>query len=537
VNIAEQDYPLSESSDITGGYLMEVDGFKEKNYFTTSHGLPIRIHYPDEEEIAASQNTYIRTYIKDFEQILFGANFKDAEKGPRITRYKIIPGQGVRVSAIMNLRDDIQRALALESLVIQAPVPGTSAIGFDLPNENPELVVLKDLMLEDAFVSNQSKTFVILGKDTTGVPVYADIADFPHALICGATGMGKSVCINAIIMSLLYRAKPDEVKLIMIDPKRVEFSIYQNIPHLLIPVITDLKQAAGALMWAVEEMERRYNLIGTLNTRKIDEYNKRVRANPSLGEPLPKIIIIIDELADLMSQGKEIKDPVETQIQRIAQMARAAGIHLIIGTQRPSTDIITGKIKANITTRISCKVSSYIDSNTIFGIPLGTNGAENLLNNGDMLYKAVKATRPTRLQGAYLEDTEVENVTNFVRDQVTDVDALYDESILTDINKAAQRCTSKKSGGVSADDVDGAESDAGIYNDPKFIEAVEIAISSQKISTSLLQRKLSIGYGKAAKYIDAMESIGVVSEPNGQKARDVLMTFAEWEEKLSRVNF
>ena len=341
--------------------------------------------------------------------------------------------------------------------------------------------------------------------------------------------MGKSVCINSILVSMLYRAHPKEVKLIMIDPKKVEFKMYSGIPHLLIPVITESKQAAGALMWAVEEMERRYELIETHCVRNIEAYNEKVAYNPSIGEPLPKIIIVIDELADLMMQ---VRDPVEDLIMRIAQKARAAGIHLIIGTQRPSTNIITGSIKANIPSRFSCKVTSQVDSRTIFD----TKGAEELLNKGDMLYWPVDRSSALRVQGAFVSDKEVEDVMQFLKDQVTE--NVYDDEVFSEINKAAQKCGNKKSGAGAADDEDDGDGDeCGYYGDQQFLDAVELAIRSGKVSTSLLQRKLSIGYGKAAKYIDQMEDIGIVSEPKGQKPRDVLVNMDEWHEKLSRVEY
>lgn len=338
--------------------------------------------------------------------------------------------------------------------------------------------------------------------------------------------MGKSVFINSIMVSMLYKARPDQVKFIMIDPKKVEFKMYSGIPHLLIPVITEAKQAAGALMWAVEEMERRYDLIEKLNIRNIEAYNERVAVDPSIGEPMSKIIIVIDELNDLMMQ---VRDPVEDLIMRIAQKARAAGIHLIIGTQRPDVKVVTGTIKANINTRISCKVTSVVDSRTI----LEMAGAEKLLNRGDMLYKPVDRTKPIRVQSAFVADSEVEAIMDFLKSQTEA--AVYDDEIFAEINKAAQKCGNKKSGGGD-DDMSGDDDQCGYYNDQQFLDAVDLAIRSGKVSTSLLQRKMSIGYGKAAKYIDAMMELGIVSEPNGQKPRDVLLSMDEWREKLSRVS-
>lgn len=455
------------------------------------------------------------------------ASIKGVDRGPRITRYEVVPARGVKVNAITSLYNDICLNLAREGVRMEAPIPGKSAIGFEIPNRCPKNVRLRELLECDEFVNAKSKTFTAIGKDVAGNPVFGDVAKYPHALICGATGMGKSVCINSIMVSILYRVRPDEVKLIMVDPKKVEFKMYSGIPHLLIPVITESKQAAGALMWAVEEMERRYELIEQFNVRNLDAYNEKVAFDPSLGEKLPKIIIVIDELADLMMM---VRDPVEDLIMRIAQKARAAGIHLIIGTQRPSVQVITGSIKANIPTRMSCKVTSQVDSRTVFDI----GGAEKLLNRGDMLYSTVDKPKAIRVQGAFVSDKEVEDIMQFLKSQVTD--SAYDEEVFAEINKAAQKCGNKKSGGVSADDLDDGGEECGYYSDQQFLDAVELAIRSKKVSTSLLQRKLSIGYGKAAKYIDAMEEIGVVSEPNGQKPRDVLITMDEWHEKLSRVD-
>ena len=452
------------------------------------------------------------------------------DRGPRITRYEVVPARGVKVNSITALFNDIKLNLGKVGVRMEAPIPGKSAIGFEIPNKAPKTVRLRELIENDEFNSpKNTDTFAAIGKDVAGNPVYGDICKYPHALICGATGMGKSVCINSIMMSILYRARPDDVKFIMIDPKKVEFKMYSGIPHLLIPVITESKQAAGALMWAVEEMERRYELIETHCVRNIQAYNELVAKGSITGDHLPLIVIVIDELADLMMQ---VRDPVEDLIMRIAQKARASGIHLLIGTQRPSTNIITGSIKANIPSRLSCKVTSQVDSRTIFDM----KGAEDLLNKGDMLYWPVDRPSPLRVQGAFVSDDEVAAVTNFLKSQVKE--NIYDDEIFSEVNKAAQKCGNKKSGGAQdEDDGGGSGEQCGYYNDVQFLDAVELAIRSQKVSTSLLQRKLSIGYGKAAKYIDAMEDIGVVSEPNGQKPRDVLITLDEWHEKLSRMEF
>ena len=457
------------------------------------------------------------------------ASIKGFDRGPRITRYEVVPAKGVKVSSIMNLFDDIALNLAAEGIRMEAPIPGKSAVGVEIPNAKPYTVMLRSLLETEEFASAKSKTFVCVGKDVAGQPVFGDISKMPHVLIAGATGMGKSVCINSLLLSMLYKARPDEVKFIMIDPKKVEFNIYNGIPHLLVPVVTDPKQAAGALMWAVEQMEKRYDLIEQARVRNIEAYNAKVLENPGMGEPLPKIVIVVDELADLMLQ---VKNPVEGLIMSIAQKARAAGIHLIIGTQRPSVDIITGVIKANIPTRISCKVMSNADSRTILDIA----GAEKLLDKGDMLFNPAGAPKPKRVQGAFVSDPEVESIIDFIKAQASG--NVYDDQALEEINRAAQKCSKEKSsGGRGSYDDDGDAGDGGgLYNNQEFLDAVEVAVGAGKISTSMLQRKMSIGFGKAAKFIDGMEELGIVSGPNGQKPRDVLISKDEWFEKLSRVS-
>jgi S-DNA-T family DNA segregation ATPase FtsK/SpoIIIE len=451
-------------------------------------------------------------------------SIKGVDRGPRITRYEVVPARGVKVQSVISRFDDIALNLGAEGIRMEAPIPGKAAIGVEIPNKHPSTVLLRDLVESDEFICSDSKTICCLGKDVTGNPVFADIAKMPHVLVAGATGMGKSVCINAILLSILYKARPDEVKFIMIDPKKVEFNGYNGIPHLLVPVVTDVKQAAGTLMWAVEQMEKRYDLMEKFEVKKIDSYNDKVRENPELGEPLPKIIIVIDELNDIMLQ---VRKPAEDLIMSIAQKARAAGIHLIIGTQRPSVDVITGVIKANIPSRISCKVASYNDSKTI----LEQAGADKLLNNGDMLYKYAGDTKLRRVQGAYVSDEEVSAIMKFLKSQAKG--NVYDEQALEEINRAAQKCTKGK--GDDFDDEDDDENAGiGYLNDQQFLDAVDLAIKSGKISTSLIQRKISIGYGKAAKFIDIMEELGIVSGPNGQKPRDVLLTKDEWHEMLAR---
>lgn len=474
------------------------------------------------EEMEENGNKIIET-LASFNVL---ASIKGYDRGPRITRYEVVPAKGVRVNQVVNLFDDIALSLAAEGIRIEAPIPGKSAIGFELPNKTPETVRLRDLLETDEFKNAPSKTLACIGKDVTGSPVFGDIAKMPHVLIAGATGMGKSVCINSILISILYKARPDEVKLILIDPKKVEFKMYNGIPHLLVPVVSDAKQAAGALMWAVEEMERRYDAIEEQNVRNIEGYNEKVRANPKLGEPMPKLIIVIDELNDLMLQ---VRDPVEGLIMSIAQKARAAGIHLIIGTQRPSVNVITGVIKANIPSRMSCKVASYTDSKTI----LERAGAERLLDKGDMLYHPVGTPKPVRVQSAFVSDPEVYAVMDALKENRDLVS--YDDKVMEDITRAAQKCVKSKGGSSDDRDIDGdgAQDAANYMHDKQFLDAVDIAVTSGKISTSLIQRRIGVGYGKAAKFIDIMEGMGIVSEPNGQKPRETLISKDDWIERLA----
>lgn len=454
------------------------------------------------------------------------ATVRGYDRGPRITRFEIVPAQGTRVNKVTSLFDDITLALAAKGIRMEAPIPGKRAIGVEIPNKKAQTVRIRDLIEDDEFSRFSSRTIACIGKDVTGNPVYGDIAKMPHLLVAGATGMGKSVSVNSMLISILFRARPDEVKLIIFDPKKVDFQGFNGIPHLLVPVVTEAKQAAGALMWAVDEMEKRFTIIEKAHVKKIDDYNAKVKADPSLGKPMPKIIIVIDELNDLMLQ---VKNPVETLIMRIAQKARAAGIHLIIGTQRPSVNVLTGVIKANIPSRMSCKVASNVDSRTV----LEVSGAEKLLNNGDMLYFPVGSEAPMRVQGAFVSDEEMEAVMDYLRTQAKG--EIYDPSIIEDMNRATQRCSKNgEDGDGDEGGGDGGSDGDGILNDPKFLEAADIALSSGKISTALLQRRCSIGYGRAAKYIDYMQDLGLVSEPNGQKPRDVLMSKEEWNDMLDR---
>lgn len=440
-------------------------------------------------------------------------------RGPTITRYELKPDDGVRIRSIANLVDDIALSLATAGVRIEAPIPGKSAVGVEVPNKHQATVYLRTLVESPTFAESASRLTVCLGEDVAGKPIYFNIDKMPHLLIAGATGMGKSVCINSIIISILYKAKPDEVKLILVDPKKVEFNIYKDIPHLYVPVVSDPKKAAGVLATAVAEMERRFELIESVNVRDINNYNKLAEGDPDI-EPLPRIVIVIDELADLMMTAS---DDVETAICRLAQKARAAGIHLIIGTQRPSVDVITGLIKANIPSRIACKVSSQVDSRTIIDI----GGAEKLIGRGDMLFAPVGAMKPLRVQGAFVGDMEVENIVEFIKQNNSE--AHYDDEFIRRIEEEAAKCGNKKGGGSAAaniEDVDGE----GV--DPKLRDAIELAIESGKISTSLMQRRLEIGYGRAAKILDQMEKLGYISAPDGNKPRRVLITKEQFMEKV-----
>ena len=456
------------------------------------------------------------------------ASIKGVDRGPRITRYEVVPAKGVKVSNIMNLSDDIALNLAADGIRMEAPIPGKSAVGVEIPNKKSAIVRLRELIETEDFKSLKSKTSVCMGKDVAGQPVFADVAKMPHALIAGATGMGKSVCINSLMLSILYKARPDEVKFIMIDPKQVEFTMYNGIPHLLVPVVTDVKQAAGTLMWAVEEMERRYSTLQEHCVRNIDAYNDKVSANPSLGDPMSRIVIVIDEFAELIMQAK---NPVESLIIRIAQKARAAGIHLIIGTQKPVKEVITGLIKSNIPSKLSCKVASNRDSILIFD----SSGAEKLLDRGDMLIAFANSLKPQRVQCAFVADEEVEAVMDYLK-QYSD-GSNYDEEVMEEIRRAADKCAKKGGSDHDDDDDDEGSYGEGYLNNKQFLDAVEIAVNRSNISTSLLQRKLSIGYGKAAKFLDVMEDMGIIGESNGSKPRDVLISSDEWHEKLARTSY
>ncbi len=445
-----------------------------------------------------------------------GASF-----GPTVTRYEITPAPGVRVRSITNLADDIALALRAPGKIrIEAPIPGTNSVGIEVPNRTRSTIYLRELIESKPFKESKNKLTACLGTGVAGEPLVFEINKMPHLLVAGTTNSGKSVCINSIIMSLLYRLTPDEVKFVMIDPKKVEFTSYQNIPHLMAPVVTAPADAAGALQACVEEMERRYELFAQVGVRDIKGFAAATADDPDMPH-LPFIVIIIDELADLMMTAR---DEVETAICRIAQKARAAGMHLIIGTQRPSADVVTGLIKSNVPSRIAFTVKSQVDSRVI----LDGIGAESLTGMGDMLFVPVGAMRNERVQGTFVSDKEVEKICEFVR--ATNGTAEYDTNFITKLKELASQCGSKGKGGGSSDSMPSGEDAKG--DDNKYADAVRVAIEEKRVSTSLLQRKLEIGYSRAAKLIDRMQAEGYVSPPDGSKPRAVLITPEQYMEKF-----
>lgn len=445
----------------------------------------------------------------------FGVDAKvtNITKGPTVTRYELSPNTGVKVSKIVNLSDDIALNLAAKSIRIEAPIPGKAAVGIEVPNPTLESVFLREVIETKEFKNNPSNLCFSLGKDAAGDIIVGDIAKMPHVLIAGSTGSGKSVCINSMIISLLYKSKPSDVKLILVDPKMVELSGYNGIPHLLIPVVTDPKKAAGALNWAVQEMVNRYNLFASKGVKDIKGYNCEVEKE---GLPkLPQIVIIIDELADLMMVAP---NDVEDAICRLAQMARAAGMHLVVATQRPSVDVITGIIKANIPSRIAFTVSSQVDSRTI----LDMAGAEKLLGKGDMLYYPVGANKPQRIQGTFISEKETENIVNFIK---KNSEVVYNDDIIESIEKANNK--GKDNNDESSED---EESDI-LLND-----AIDMVVDMGQASASMLQRRFRIGYSRAGRIVDQMEARGLISGYEGSKPRQLLITKEEWQELKFSLN-
>ena len=474
------------------------------------------------KETAAKLQTTLKT---------FGVNvtITDIAQGPSVTRYEMQPEVGTKVSKITNLQDDIKLNMAAKDIRIEAPIPGKAAVGIEIPNKEVSMVSFRDLIESKEFKEAQSKISFAVGKDLSGSTVVADIGKMPHMLIAGSTGSGKSVCINTLIMSILYKATPDEVKLIMVDPKVVELSVYNGIPHLMIPVVTDPKKAAAALNWGVAEMTDRYNKFAEFGVRDLKGYNKKLEQVmsdvPESERPkkLPQIVIIVDELADLMMVAS---NEVEASICRLAQLARAAGIHLVIATQRPSVDVITGLIKANMPSRIAFAVSSGVDSRTI----LDMNGAERLLGKGDMLFYPQGYTKPSRVQGAFISDEEISEIVDFLKENAGG-EGQYDEEVLAKVNSQ----NSDSSSGMPGMSSGGA--DNGSDKDQYFIEAARLAIDQDKASIGYFQRKFKIGFNRAARIMDQLYEAGIVSAEEGTKPRRVLMSMEQFENALEQGEF
>ncbi|MBR4627366.1 MAG: DNA translocase FtsK 4TM domain-containing protein [Ruminococcus sp.] len=466
-------------------------------------------------EAAAEMREKAEVIVNTFSSFGVKVKIQNILRGPSITRYEIQPGPGVKVSKIKGLEDDIALSLAAQGVRIEAPVPGKSVVGIEVPNELRDMVTLREILSVPDFRNAKSKLTFAVGKDIAGNVILGDIAKMPHVIIAGTTGSGKSVCTRSIIMSILYNARPDEVKLILIDPKMVEFKVFEGIPHLLIPIIIEVKKAAGALNWAVNEMMRRYKLFSDYGANSLESFNSMAESNDEL-EKMPQIVVFIDELADMMLVAK---NEVEDSIQRLAQMGRAAGMHLVVATQRPTTDVITGIIKANIPSRIALSVMSQVDSRTIIDVA----GAEKLLGNGDMLYMPIGTNKPVRIQGCFASNGEIKKTLDFIRDQCQ---AEYDESIIADVENYEP-----KGKGDSDDD----SSDFVAGSDEDYVEkAMEVAVNAGQLSTSMLQRKLKLGYARAARVMDELEERGVIGPSEGAKPRKVLMSKMQFDERKLR---
>lgn len=527
------------------GYISNISN-EEKKEEKVYRFPPIQLLKPsnnnnDRSAMEEMQNNS-KKLIETLHSFGVNANITNICRGPSVTRYELQPAPGVKISKITNLSDDIALNLAANGVRIEAPIPGKAAVGIEVPNKVVSMVSMRELIDSEKFRRAKSKLTCVLGRDITGDIVVTDLAKMPHLLIAGTTGSGKSVCVNSILMSILFKATPDEVKLLLIDPKMVEFSKYKGIPHLLIPVVSDAKKAAGALSWAVNEMLQRYKIFSEFDCKDIDSYNALIDKNleyisyhppveneegemiqpvmevnglPVAKEKMSRVVIAIDELADLMMAAPS---EVEDSICRLAQMARAAGMHLILATQRPTVNVITGLIKANVPSRISLRVSSNMDSRTI----LDQGGGEKLIGRGDMLFSPVGAPKPMRVQGCYASDAEIEGVTSYIKKSYS---AQYNADIEEKIKRIATEeiAAGKKSGNHSDDD--------GLDVDSKMDEAIQCVIEAGQASTSLLQRRLKVGYARAGRMIDDMEQLGIVGPHQGSKPRDVLMTYNEWLER------
>lgn len=466
------------------------------------------------EEAAAEMREKADTIVKTFESFSVKVTIKDIYRGPSITRYEIQPGSGIKVSKIRGLEDDIALSLAAQGVRIEAPVPGKAAVGIEVPNINKDTVTLREILESDEFRNAKSKLAFAVGKDIAGNAIVGDITKMPHVIIAGTTGSGKSVCTRSIIMSILYNATPDEVKIILIDPKVVEFKVFEGIPHLLIPIVTEAKKAAGALNWAVNEMMRRYNTFADIGANDLKSYNEIADAEEL--ERMSQIVVFIDELADMMLvAGKEVED----SICRLAQMGRAAGMHLVVATQRPTTDVITGLIKANIPSRIALSVMSQVDSRTIIDMA----GADKLLGNGDMLYMPIGMSKPVRVQGCFASSKDISTTLDFIRSQAT---SSYNPQIIEAVENFVPQTKGSKGGDVSASGFE-AGSDEDFV-----IRGAEVAVNAGQLSTTMLQKKLKLGYARASRIMDELEERGIIGASEGAKPRKVLMSkmqFDEWK--------
>ncbi len=543
IPVMEKVRPVDDEIVIEGpGAQSEMTVAEESNYKFPPIGL-LKNAPADKGDGEAEMRSNAQKLVSTLESFGVKTTITHISRGPSVTRYELQPAPGVKISKITNLADDIALNLAANGVRIEAPIPGKPAVGIEVPNKIVSTVSMRELIDSDEFKSNKSKLTCVLGKDISGHIITTDLAEMPHLLIAGTTGSGKSVCVNSLLISILYKATPDEVKLMLIDPKMVEFAKYKGLPHLLVPVVSDAKKAAGTLAWAVNEMEKRYTLFAEYECKEIDSYNMLIESNleyiknnppeenesgevvqpkidvnglPVLTEKMPRIVIAIDEFADLMMTAPH---EVEDSVVRLAQKARAAGIHLVIATQRPTVNVITGLIKGNVPSRISLKVSSNMDSRVI----LDTGGAEKLIGRGDMLYAPIGAFSPTRVQGCFASDDEIESVTRYVKKWHK---AQYNQEAEDEIKRIAAE-------NIGSEDIDSNSEVMDI--DSKMEEAIKIVIEAGQASTSMIQRRLKVGYARAGRMIDDMENLGVVGPHQGSKPRDVLMTYNEWLEK--RNNF
>ena len=518
---AEQPATVIESNTVNPRYvdkdgqttLIEMEDASVSDYAAPPIDLlnkPERSISADDVRLETDKNS--ETLVQTLKSFGVSTRVVGIHRGPSVTRYELQPAAGVKVSRITNLVDDIALNLAASGVRIEAPIPGKAAVGIELANKVRETVCMRDVIDSDEFRNASGKLCFPVGKDVEGKIVMGDISKMPHMLIAGTTGSGKSVFTNSIIMSVLYNASPDEVKLILVDPKKVEFPVYNGIPHLLIPVVTDVKKAAGALGWAVTEMLKRYKLFEDNAVKDLNDYNNLAKDSEEL-KPLPKILIIVDELADLMMAApKEVED----SICRLAQLARAAGMHLVIATQSPRVDIVTGLIKANIPSRVALRVSNQIDSRVI----LDEGGAEKLLGNGDLLYKPVGADKPLRVQGSFVVTNEIKRVADYLRAQSS---SQYDEEVATEIEKHIPVPKGEKP--------HGAEDDSSGAHDDMTERAIDAVVEAGQASTSYLQRKLKLGYARAARIMDELEQMGIVGPADGAKPREVRLTKAQLLER------